>query len=101
MELTSVIIGPVVTEKAERLKASAGTYTLTVDQNATKIDVKNALRRFYDVEIDGIRVLRTRPKTRDMGQGRSIEKRHRTKRMIVRLTKKSKKLDLSTFRTAA
>lgn len=99
MELSSVIIGPVVTEKAERLK-TMHTYVLKVDQNATKIDVKNALRRYYDVEVESVRVLRTRPKVRLMGQGVTLEKRHRSKRMIVRLTKKSKALDLSTFRTA-
>lgn len=99
MELSSVIIGPVVTEKAERLKA-LGTHVLKVDQNATKIDVKNALRRYYDVDVASVQVLRTRPKSRVMGQGSMLEKRHRSKRMIVRLTKKSKTLDLSTFRTA-
>lgn len=99
MELSSVIIGPVVTEKAERLKTE-GTYVLKVDMNATKIDVKNALRRYYDVEVASVRVLRTRPKVRLMGQGTTLEKRHRAKRMIVRLTKKSKTLDLSHFRTA-
>ncbi len=99
MHLSSVIIGPVVTEKAERLKTQ-GTYVLKVDQNATKIDVKNALRKFYDVDVASVNVLRVRPKTRELGQGRMLEKRHRSKRMIVRLAKKSKKLDFSAFRTA-
>lgn len=99
MELSSVIIGPVVTEKAERLKLE-GTYVFKVDQSATKIDVKNALRRYYDVDVASVRVLRTRPKVRQLGQGSTLEKRHRSKRMIVRLSKKSKTLDLSTFRTA-
>ncbi len=99
MELSSVIIGPVVTEKAERMKTE-GTYVLKVNQSATKIDVKNALRRYYDVEVASVRVLRTRPKVRIVGQGTTLEKRHRSKRMIVRLTKKSKALDLSHFRTA-
>lgn len=99
MDLSRVIIGPVVTEKAERLKA-AHAYTLRVHPSATKIDLKNALRRYYDVEVAGVQVLRTCPKTRMVSQGKFMEKRHRTKRMIVRLTKKSKALDLSTFRTA-
>lgn len=99
MHLSSVIIGPVVTEKAERLKTQ-GTYVIKVDQNATKIDVKNALRKFYDVDVASVSVLRVRPKVRLLGQGTTLEKRHRSKRMIVRLTKKSKTLDLSAFRTA-
>lgn len=99
MDLSSLIIGPVVTEKAERLK-TAHTYVLKVRQEATKIDVKSALRKFYDVEVASIRVLRVAPKRRMLGQGKVMEKRHRSKRMIVRLTPKSKVLDLSTFRTA-
>ncbi len=99
MHLSSVIIGPVVTEKAERLKIE-GTYVIRVQPKATKIDVKNALRRFYDVEVESIRVLRTVPKTRIVGQGQVMEKRHRQKRMIVRLTKKSKALDLANFQSA-
>lgn len=99
MELSSVIIGPIVTEKAERLKTQQ-TYVLRVRPEATKIDVKNALRKFYDVDVASVRVLRTSPKRRIVGQGTFMEKRHRQKRMIVRLTKKSKALDLTTFRTA-
>ncbi len=99
MDLSSVIIGPVVTEKAERLKL-AQTYVIRVKNDATKIDVKNALRRFYDVEVASVRVLRTVPKTRVVGQGTIMEKRHRQKRMIVRLTKKSKALDLSNFQAS-
>lgn len=99
MNLAHVIIGPVVTEKAERLKTQ-GTYVLRVKPEATKVDLKNALRMFYDVEVASVRVLRTTPKTRIVGQGSVMEKRHRTKRMIVRLTKKSKALDLTTFRAS-
>ncbi len=99
MNLSHVIIGPVVTEKAERLKTQ-GTYVLRVKQEATKVDVKNALRQHYDVEVASVRVLRTAPKSRILGPGKSMEKRHRTKRMIVRLTKKSKALDLTTYRAS-
>ncbi len=97
--LASIIIGPVVTEKAERLKA-AGVYTLRVRSTATKVDVKNALRRYYDVEVASVRVLNTVPKVRVLGAGKTMEKRHRNKHMLVRLAKKSKTLDLSTFKAS-
>lgn len=99
MHISTVIIGPVVTEKAERLKAMR-VYIMEVRHEATKIDLKNALRKYYDAEVESIRVLRTRPKTRLIGQGKTLEKRHRTKRMMVTLSKKSKALDLSTFRAS-
>ncbi|OGJ63372.1 50S ribosomal protein L23 [Candidatus Peribacteria bacterium RIFCSPLOWO2_01_FULL_51_18] len=99
MHLSSVIIGPVVTEKSERNKA-LGVYTIRVGPHATKIDVKNALRKYFDVEAASVRVLRTRPKVRSGPKGEQIEKRHRSKRMIIRLTKKSKALDLTKFQTS-
>ena len=46
MDLTQVIKGEVVTEKAERLKGQK-THMLTVHPRATKVDVANALRRFF------------------------------------------------------
>ena len=99
MELSSVILGPVATEKAELLKAY-NTYTIRVHPHATKVDVKNALRRLYDVQVESIRVLNAVPKFRNLGAGRIMEKRHRSKRMIVRLAKKSKSLDLSVIKAA-
>jgi len=99
MDLTSVIIGPVVTEKAEAQK-QGNTYVLKVHPHATKIDVKHALRRFYDVEAVSVRVLRVAPKRRMFGNNKVMEKRHRSKRMIIRLSPKSKTLDLAKFQAA-
>ncbi|TSC80656.1 MAG: large subunit ribosomal protein L23 [Candidatus Peregrinibacteria bacterium Gr01-1014_25] len=100
MDLTRVITGVVATEKAERLK-SGKTYTLRVDQNATKIDVKNALRTYFNVDASSVRMHRIRPKTRLVGQGRLLTKRHREKRCIVTLAASSKALDISQFRTTS
>lgn len=101
MDLTRIIIGPVVTEKAERLKATEGsqTYTIRIAPSATKIDVKNALKMFYDVDVSTVRIVKTQPKTRDLGAGRTMEKRHAHKRALVRLTPKSKPLDIAAFQT--
>ncbi len=101
MDLTRVIIGPVVTEKAERLKAEARhTYTLHVADAATKIDVKNALRRFYDLDVESVRMIRVRSKERPMGRGITMEKRHSFKKALVTTKLKSKALDLASFKTA-
>ncbi len=101
IDLSRVIIGPVVTEKAERLKASetAHVYTLWVLPSATKVDVKSALRRFYDVEVRSVRVVKTQAKTRPIGRGRVMEKRHAGKKVLVTLSKESKALDLAAFQT--
>jgi len=46
MNLTQVIQGDIVTEKAERLKGEK-VHVLKVHPKATKIDVGNALRRSF------------------------------------------------------
>ncbi len=103
MDLSQVIIGPVVTEKAERLKAAGPlhTYTMMVNPQATKIDVKNALLRYFDLKVKSVRVMRIRPKTRSIGEGRVMEKRHAGKRVFVTLLPKSKPLDLASFASHA
>ena len=100
MDLASVIIGPVVTEKSERLKtAKVHIYTLRVAPSATKLDVKNALRVFYNANARKVRIIHTQPKTRLIGSGGTMEKRHAFKKALVTLDKDSKPLDLAAFQT--
>ena len=99
MELAHVILGPIVTEKSENLKGTSKTHTLQIAPQATKVDVKNALKKFYDVDAVSVRIMRTAPKTRRIGRGGTMQKRHRTKKALVTLSKDSKNFDLSTFKT--
>ena len=98
MNLTQVILGEVVTEKAERLKGQK-IHTLRVHPQATKVDVGNALRRYYGVESLRVRIVKVRPKKRLIARGRFVQKRDASKRALVTLSTKSKALDLSTFQT--
>ena len=97
MDLTSVITGSVLTEKSERLKA-ARTYTLRIAQGATKLEVRQALKKLYDVDVEGVHVLRVRPKRRLLGSGRVMEKRHGWRKALVTLREGSRALDLASFR---
>ncbi len=98
MDLSRVITGPVVTEKAERLKASATkTYTFRVSNAATKVDIKNALRFLYNVTADSVRITKVQAKSRMLGNSSMMEKRHAGKKAIVTLNKDSKALDLTAF----
>lgn len=102
MDLSRIILGPVVTEKSERLKAAGENraYTFKVAPRATKTDVKRAIREFYGAQAVSVRILIVRPKTRSFGRNQTMEKRHRSKRAIVTLAPKSKPLDLSSFKTS-
>ena len=96
MNLTQVILGVVSTEKAERQKANR-VYTLRVHAKATKIDVINSLRRYYNVEPSGVRIIKVRSKKRLVARGKSIQKRDPAKRALVTLRVKSKPFDISNF----
>ncbi|MEK7136719.1 MAG: 50S ribosomal protein L23 [Patescibacteria group bacterium] len=98
MDLTNVILGEVVTEKAERLKIRK-VATLRVHPHATKIDVRNALRQYFGVDPKEVRITKVRSKHRLIGRGRRIEKRANEKRALVTLGIKSKPLDLTKFQT--
>lgn len=97
MNLEHIILGPIISEKAERFRTSNRTYTLRVAPGATKVDVRRALERFYDVEISSIRMMRVGRKVRAFGKGGLLEKRHRVKKALITLTPKSKVLDLAAF----
>lgn len=99
MELSRVIVGPVTTEKSERLK-SGRTYTVRVAPEATRIEVKKALESFYDVEVSSVRIMHVREKTRMLNAHRNLTKRHNQKRALVTLAEKSKMLDLSQFKAS-
>lgn len=98
MELSQVVVGAIVTEKAERLKGVNRTYTIRVAPRATKIDVRNALEKFYDVDVTSVRVMRMPSKTRAVGRGKVITKRKPFKKVMVTLSPKSKPLDIANFK---
>jgi large subunit ribosomal protein L23 len=99
MTFARAILGPVVTEKAERLKTQPKrTFTLWVAKEATKIDVRNALEHFYDIDVESVRILCTTGKWRSFGGDSTMQKRTAMKKALVTLTKKSKSLDLTLFK---
>ncbi|MEK7590774.1 MAG: 50S ribosomal protein L23 [Patescibacteria group bacterium] len=101
MDLSRVIVGPIVTEKSERLKAGTHrTYTMHIASEATKVDVKNALKRHYELDVTSVRVIWVRAKTRAIGHGAEMEKRHRYKKALVTAAAKSKPLDLASFKSS-
>ena len=98
MELSKVIIGSVATEKAERLKTDK-TYTLHVAPRSNKVEIKAALKKYWDVDVDKVRIVNVGPKIRLMGRSTAMEKRHPYKKAIVKLTTDSKLLDLGSLKS--
>lgn len=92
MKAIQTIIRPVVTEKAIRMNDSF-TYSFYVNQKATKIDVKEAVKELYGQEVGNV-TMSYRPKKTRGGRGRVATKRQRMK--VARVTLKGRaKIDLT------
>lgn len=92
MKAIYTIIRPIVTEKAlkqgEKMK-----YAFIVNKNATKIDVKIAVKEIYGHAVDTVQMLIMPIKKRSYGR-KEITKRPELKKAIVTL-KGKKKIDVT------
>lgn len=61
-----ILIKPLITEKATKLSDKRGTYVFVVNKDANKIEVKNAVEKFYNVSVDSVNtaVMPGKPKAR-------------------------------------
>ncbi|PIE98395.1 MAG: 50S ribosomal protein L23 [Treponema sp.] len=65
MDYTDIILAPVVTEKTTELR-DQDKYVFKVDKRATKIQIKEAVRRLFNVKVVGCTVINVRGKSRRM-----------------------------------
>ena len=101
MEYNNTIIRPLFTEKMTQLEDVERKYAFQVISKANKIDIKNAVEKKFDVEVQKVATMNRLGKTKDMTMksgGRTIRtsgKRSNWKKAIVTL-KKGQSIDLST-----
>jgi len=87
------IIGPITTEKSTMM-SDKGKYVFKIRRDATKIDVKNAIKAIYGVETQKVTVTYIRPKTR-LAKGKHLyEKRKLAKKATVTI-KGGKNIDIT------
>lgn len=86
MDLSHVLIGPIVSEKAYRLQ-DAGQYTVRIHPAATKITVQNAFRHYFGVEALSVRVSGIREKSRMVGKGKRLTKREAARKALITVEK--------------
>jgi large subunit ribosomal protein L23 len=82
MEVTQVIIRPVISEKTFAL-AEVGKYTFRVHDNAHKTEIRQAIERLFDVRVEEVRTawVSSKPKRRGYTSGRT----RRWKKAIVQV----------------
>ncbi len=92
MDTLYTIIMPVVTEKATALSTKFK-YAFWVNRNATKIDIKRAIKDAYGADVATVRIINTPAKTR-IARRMLVDKRSAMKKAIVTL-RGGKKLDVT------
>ncbi len=84
MKIYDTIIRSLSTEKSSR-NQERGQYTFEVKKDATKIDIKNAVKIIYGVDVKNVRILIMPNKKRLIARGRLWTKRAVMKKAIVSL----------------
>ena len=83
MNINDVIKGPLITEKLDQAREKLQQYSFIVDRKATKHDVSRAVSTLFKVNVEEVRTLIVRGKTKRVG--RSMGKRPNWKKAIVTL----------------
>ena len=77
-----VIKAPIVTEKSQAAKEE-GKYTFKVDPKATKLEIKEAVEKIFNVKVKAIRTINVKVKKRRVGRYTGLT--NRSKKAIVTL----------------
>ena len=78
-----VLLGPHITEKSAMPAGAATQVVFKVATDATKLEVKKAVEQLFDVQVDDVRVVNVKGKTRRTKNG--LGRRSDWKKAYVRL----------------
>ncbi len=78
-----IIIKPVVSEKSMQLIQDTNTYSFQVARDANKVEIKNAIKEIFNVEVENVNTMNVRGKKRRLG--RNEGKRADWKKAMVKL----------------
>lgn len=83
----SVIIKPVISEKANYLTDLRGTYSFLVDPKANKIQIKDAIEKAYNVKVTAVNTMIYAPEvsSKYTKKGLQIGKTNKLKKAVVKL----------------
>jgi large subunit ribosomal protein L23 len=98
MELSNVLISPVITEKSSGAQV-ARKYTFFVHLQANKIEISKAVENAYGVQVESVNIIPVRKKVRVSGRTKHITRRHNARKAIVTL-KPKQTLDFNKVKTA-
>ena len=93
MEATEIIIKPLLTEKSYAGIAGK-VYTFEVNKKAGKVDIKNAVEKLFDVQVEKVNtvIVKGHKKFQNTKSGRTEGKTSDYKKAIVILKNSSKSI---------
>ncbi len=53
----TILVKPVITEKAEELSEGLSKYTFVVDKKANKVQIKKAIEEMYNVDVESVNTM--------------------------------------------
>lgn len=83
----SIIIKPIISEKANYLTDLRGAYSFLVDPKANKIQIKKAVEVAYGVKVSDVRTMIYAPKvsSKNTKKGLQVGKTSKLKKAVVSL----------------
>lgn len=83
----SVIIKPIISEKATGLSDLRGVYTFLVDTRVNKIQIKQEIEKAYGVKVQDVRTMIYAPKvsSKNTKKGLQVGKTNKLKKAMVQL----------------
>lgn len=84
----SVIIKPIISEKATNLSDLRGVYSFLVDTKANKIEIKKAVEEAYNVKVADVRTMIYAPKVsaKYTKKGLQVGKTNKLKKALIQLS---------------
>jgi len=85
--LYQVLVAPVISEKSSIASETVGHVVFKVTPTATKAEVKAALEKTFDVQVEKVQILNLKGKQKRFGK--TLGKRKNTKKAYIRLAEGS------------
>lgn len=78
-----IIKAPIITEKSADLIQNQNTVTFSVDVKANKTQIKQAIEKIFNVEVESVNTINVKPRKKRVG--RYVGKTNKVKKAIVKL----------------
>jgi len=96
MNLSQVVMGVLVTEKSVSC-SEHGYNSIFVHPDANKIDIKKAIKTFFGVEVESVKIIKVKEKYRGTARRGISQTKRKAKKKALFKCKGNAKFDISNF----